>query len=176
MGSIRRRTVFVRRELRSIARQRAFGIALAVYVGGAAALLLAWSSETIQLPASGLYDGLRQLQLVALALLVPWTVVRVVSVRAPRRLSSQMIAAVVAIALFASAGFPIVLLADRIEGAGIGHALRGELYVQAVSAAAVAIVFTWRSVCRDRVLGWIGSTVSTTAIVIAILYFRGLAQ
>jgi hypothetical protein len=176
MRSVRRQTVFVRRELQSIARQRAFGIALAVYVVVAAALLLSWSSVTIQLPASGLYDGLWQLQLGVLALLAPWTVARVASSRT-RHMSSRIVAAVIAVALFAFAAFPIMLLADRMEGTmGLSHALRGELYAQALSAAAVVMVFTWRGVCRDRILGWIGSTVSTTALLVAILYFRELAR
>jgi len=170
--------IVLRRELQLIARQRAFGVALLIHTGVMTAFVLAWSSGPAPqaFPGRGFYDSVRLVQLAVLGLLLPWTVARVVAMRPPRLMASRAVAAALAMALLAFAAFPVMLLADRMEDAGVAHALRGELDVQALSALAVATVLAWRRLCHDRLIGWMAATISTCGLVAAVLYLQDYAR
>ncbi len=153
----------VRRELQLIARERAFGIALLAHVSIMTGLLLAWGP-----------DPLRSMQLVVLGLLLPWTAARVLATRPLPVPGVRALAAMLALALVVSAAFPVMLLADRMAGAGLAHALRGELPAQILSAGVAVLVLLWRRLHSDRVIGWIGATV--TALLLVALRIAGGLQ
>lgn len=174
MRPVQRVTLVLRRELQLIARQRAFGVALLAHTGMMTAFVLAWSADAtpLALPGHGFYGSVRLVQLAVLGLLLPWTVARVVGMRPPRLMASRALAAGFALALVASAAFPVMLLADRIDGAGVAHTLRGEIPPQVLSASAVVAVLVWRRICADRLIGWVAATISTAGLVAAALYLQ----
>lgn len=147
---------FIRRELRLMARQRALGAALFVHAAAMTVLVLA-----------GLSRGAPLFQFAVLGLVLPWTAARGVSARPAPMVTARAAAAAIGMAIVVAAGFPVMLLAARLEGTGLAGALRAELLAQLLSLAVVALVLVWRRLSSDRLLGWAGATASTLALVLA---------
>jgi len=149
-------TALLRRELQLIARQRAFGAALLAHVLAMTALVMV-----------GFRDSARVMQLVVLALLLPWTAARVVALKRPSAVASKAAAGFLALVLLVASAFPVLLIADRLRGLGIQHALRAEMEPQVLALVAVFLVLVWRRLASDRLFSWIGATATTMLIVAA---------
>jgi hypothetical protein len=150
-------STLVLRELQLIARERAFRTALFLHAAVIAAVVLIWSTGSI-----------RDAEFVVLAALLPWAAARLMSTRTSTD-GARAIAAVLALGLIVAAAFPLLLIAQRLDSADIRFAIRAEIQGQLLSVLTVVLVLAWRRLSKDRLIGWIGATVSTIAFVIAAL-------
>ena len=157
-------TTLLTRELRRIARRRAFGVVLILHAGVMTAFVLGWSGG----PA-------RAMQFAVLAFLLPWTAARIAPVRSTPLPGARVFAVILALALVVAAAFPVMLLADRMAGTALRHTVRDELQVQLLSMAVVVVLLGCRRVSTNRVAAWAGAT-AVTVLVVAARLLSGLIR
>ena len=178
----------VGRELDAMARRRGFVVGVCAHAAVMAAIVIAWSSGASAsiIPPHSFYRDVRALQLLVLAMVLPWTAMRCVSpergndlvllsaitaTRPSTLVAVRTAALLIAIAVVTVAGLPVAVLALRMSGEPATMLATDEMALQAVTVASAAAVLSSQFLCRDRLLSWLSATgAMAVALVLALAF------
>ena len=161
------------REVMAMSRRRAFRAATLLYVVLLTTFALGWGD------AQG-YDGLRHIEAIALALLLPWIAARcmaaehgddlvmlsaLLGLQPSRILTARVIALMLALGLVILSGLPIGILANRVSAGVPLDVVRSGGALFAIAIASTAAVLICRHLWADRVWSWLAATAVTTALI-----------
>jgi hypothetical protein len=174
----------VLRELRVIGRRGALSVAICVHVTLLAGYLLAWGNASGRPVASALnvYEQTLMVEVVLLAILLPWVAARcaasergddlvrlsVATAIPPSRIVlARAFAVATGLVMVVASGLPTLILAARISAIGMALVAEYEFALLSLAFLSSAAALTWRHVCHGRVLGWFAAALSTAAVVSA---------
>ena len=174
----------VLRELRVIGRRGALSAAMCVHVALLTGYLLAWGNGN-GIPVAGaltVYDQTLMVDVILLAILLPWIAARCVAVERgddlvmlsmvtaippSRVVVARALAATTSLILVIASGLPTLILAGRISAVRMSLVAEYELALFSLAFVSSATALTWRHVCHSRVIGWFAAALSTAAVVSA---------
>jgi len=174
----------VLRELRVIGRRGALSAAMCVHVALLTGYLLAWGNGN-GMPVAGaltVYDQTLMVDVILLAILLPWIAARCVAVERgddlvmlsmvtaippSRVVVARALAATTSLILVIASGLPTLILAGRISAVRMSLVAEYELALFSLAFVSSATALTWRHVCHSRVIGWFAAALSTAAVVSA---------
>jgi hypothetical protein len=174
----------VLRELRVIGRRGALSAAMCVHVALLTGYLLAWGNGN-GIPVAGaltVYDQTLMVDVILLAILLPWIAARCVAVERgddlvmlsmvtaippSRVVVARALAATASLILVIASGLPTLILAGRISAVRMSLVAEYELALFSLAFVSSATALTWRHVCHSRVIGWFAAALSTAAVVSA---------
>ncbi len=174
----------VLRELHVIGRRGALSAAICVHVTLLAGYLLAWGDASGIPVASALnvYGQTLMVEVVLLAILLPWTAARcvasergddlvlisVVTAIPPSRIVlARALAVTTGLVMVVASGLPTLILAARISAVRMSLVAEYEFALLSLAFVSSAAALTWRHVCHGRVIGWFAAALSTAAVVSA---------
>jgi hypothetical protein len=174
----------VLRELRVIGRRGALSAAMCVHVALLTGYLLAWGNGN-GIPVAGaltVYDQTLMVDVILLAILLPWIAARcvaaergddlvmlsmVTAIPPSRVVVARALAATTSLILVIASGLPTLILAGRISAVRMSLVAEYELALFSLAFVSSATALTWRHVCHSRVIGWFAAALSTAAVVSA---------
>ena len=174
----------VLRELRVIGRRGALSAAMCVHVALLTGYLLAWGNGN-GMPVAGaltVYDQTLMVDVILLAILLPWIAARcvaaergddlvmlsmVTAIPPSRVVVARALAATASLILVIASGLPTLILAGRISAVRMSLVAEYELALFSLAFVSSATALTWRHVCHSRVIGWFAAALSTAAVVSA---------
>jgi len=174
----------VLRELRVIGRRGALSAAMCVHVALLTGYLLAWGNGN-GIPVAGaltVYDQMLNVDVILLAILLPWIAARcvaaergddlvmlsmVTAIPPSRVIVARALAATTSLILVIASGLPTLILAGRISAVRMSLVAECELALFSLAFVSSATALTWRHVCHSRVIGWFAAALSTAAVVSA---------
>jgi len=174
----------VLRELRVIGRRGALSAAMCVHVALLTGYLLAWGNGN-GTPVAGaltVYDQTLMVDVILLAILLPWIAARcvaaergddlvmlsmVTAIPPSRGIVARALAATTSLILVIASGLPTLILAGRISAVRMSLVAEYELALFSLAFVSSATALTWRHVCHSRVIGWFAAALSTAAVVSA---------
>jgi hypothetical protein len=160
----------VARELGVIGESRVPTAAGLVHAAALAVFVIAWG-DGIGVPLLAdrpFYEHARLMQWGLLVLLLPWAAARCMAVEPmqdTRALLARAAAIALALIVVVAAAWPVVLIAAQISALPVARVINDEGAVLLLAAVAAGIALAWRQICGNRLLGWMGATLSTIAIV-----------
>lgn len=172
------------RELHVIGRRGALSAVICVHVTLLVGYLLAWGDASGIPVASALniYEQTLMVEVVLLAILLPWTAARcvaaergddlvrlsVVTAIPPSRIVvARALAVTTGLVMVVASGLPTLILAARISAVRMSLVTEYEFALLSLALLSSATALTWRHVCHSRVVGWFAAALSTAAVVSA---------
>jgi hypothetical protein len=178
------RALFIREAL-VVARKPAVISIAVVYCGLLALFLAGWGGRPVPMfPGANIYGQLYLLQCVLLIAVMPWAAARavateraddlvrlsaVLAVPPSRLVVARLLAASIAPALVVTAALPVALVAQQLAAVPASRAIADQLTLLTFSLPAGVVTLWWMQISRDRLLGWLGATVS-------VMLFAGIVR
>jgi hypothetical protein len=170
------------RELHVIGRRGALSAAICVHATLLTGYLLAWG-DTSGIPvasALNVYEQTLIVEVVLLAILLPWTAARcvasergddlvrlsVITAIPPSRIVlARALAVTTGLVMVVASGLPTLIVAARISAVRMSLVAEYEVALLSLAFVSSAAALTWRHVCHGRVVGWLAAALSTAAVV-----------
>jgi hypothetical protein len=172
----------VRREALVAARKPAL-VTMAIVCAGLLALFpVAWGVRGIPtLDGASLYDQQFRLEWTLVLLLLPWTAARVIAderaddlvilsavtaIPPSRVLLARLLATTAALTLVVGGALPVVISAQQMSGTPLSRLIVDQLALVAFALPVAVITVWWMQIAANRLLGWLGSAVTTVLLVL----------
>lgn len=181
-------TAMLARELDTIARCRALGVAIVLHATLLIAFALAWGNG--RGVSAGFHDQAQAVEALMLSLLLPWTAARCMAaergddlvllsaatgIRPSGIVLARAAAVVLALGVVVLSGLPVLVMAARISGAPASAAAIGETAHLALASVACGAVLVCRHRWSARATGWLVATIATALLAIACRLLSPLA-
>jgi len=179
----------IMRELTVMTGKRAFILSAVTYVMLLAGFVFAWSDGVPLSDTPSLYGQSWAVNWALLTVWLPWTAARCLQIdrgdglvltaaliarRPASLLMAKFVAQILLLALFATTGLPVLILAQRMSAVPAERLLRDLASFGGLPVLAASITLAWVVAVESRLASWLGATSSIASALMLSWYWQPL--